>query len=40
MHGGALIIESEENHGTTVTMHLPAKCMAYAPVTKEIALAS
>lgn len=38
MHGGQLIIESEENHGTVVTMHLPAACMAYAP--KQIALAS
>ena len=40
LHGGELIIESEENHGTTVTMRLPASSMAYAPVTRQIALAS
>ncbi|HEY5238293.1 MAG TPA: ATP-binding protein [Rhizomicrobium sp.] len=40
MHGGELIIESEENHGTIVIMHLPASCMAYAPANAQIALAS
>jgi signal transduction histidine kinase len=37
LHGGRLIIESEENHGTTVRMQLPASCMAYAPPPKQIA---
>ncbi len=41
LHGGRLVIESEENQGTTVRMQLPPACMAYAPPPpKQIAVAA